>query len=294
MDGDANALYRNDPSPDGSGRTFVDVADSAGVAWGGRAPREPTNGTVRPCAADVDGDGRLDLVTANYGRPGLFLNRGRGRFEDAAAAWGLTADSRDDTCALDDVDHDGRVDLYLNGTVTGGVSHPDRLYRNAPGSGPGQAARFEDVTPANVRALHADHGAQWADFDGDGDADLALTGVRPAPEGMHHLLRNLLPDADARRSLAVAVVDARGRATRAGAEVRVYAAGTRRLLGTRLVDTGSGYDAQSELPVHFGLPSPGRVDVEVTWPNGRRRVVTHARGVDPAAHRGRALVVRVP
>ncbi len=282
MDGDANALYRNDRAGRG-GTRFTDVAESLGVQWGGRAPRDATNGTVRPCAADVDNDGRLDLFAANYGPNGLFLNRG-GRFDDASAAWGVAVDGRYDTCAFADVDNDGWLDLYVNGTVTGGTSYPDYLYRNT-------GTRLDDVTPANVRALHADHGAAWADFDGDGDLDLALTGVRP--DGMHFVLGNTLVPGATRRSLAVRVVDPRGRATRAGAEVRVYAAGTRRLLGTRLVDTGSGYDAQSDLPVHVGLGDVRRVDVEVTWPNGARRVVTRARGVDAAAYAGKALVVRV-
>jgi hypothetical protein len=165
MDGDANALFRN------VGGRFTDVAPALGLAWGGRTPALATHGTVRPCAADVDGDGRLDLVTANYGPAGLFLGRAAGRYEDVSARWGVAVDSRDDACALADVDHDGRLDLYVNGTVTGGVSHPDRLFRNT-------GAAFEDVTPANVRALHADHGVQWADFDADGDVDLALTGGR--------------------------------------------------------------------------------------------------------------------
>src|SRR5829696_4117360 len=43
MDGDANALYRND-----KGR-FTDVAEAASLAWGGRLPRDAANGTVRPC-----------------------------------------------------------------------------------------------------------------------------------------------------------------------------------------------------------------------------------------------------
>jgi hypothetical protein len=279
MDGDANALFRNE------GGRFADAAEAAGVAWAGRAPRDSAAGTVRPCAADVDGDGRLDLYAANYGPDGLLLARAGGRFEDASAAWGIAAsDSRDDACAFADVDHDGRLDVYVNGTVTAGTSWPDRLLRNA-------GTRFEDVTPENVRALHADHGVQWADFDADGDVDLALTGVRQ--DGTHALLRNLLPPADARRSLHVRVVDGRGRATRAGAEVRVYAAGTRRVLATRLVDTGSGYDAQSELPVHVGLAAAGRVDVEATFPRAGRRVTARVRGVDPARWRGRALVVRV-
>ena len=278
MDGDANALYRND------GMHFTDVAAAAGVAWGGRAAGDPANGTVRPCAADVDGDGRLDLVTANYGPNGLFLGRPGGRFEDASTAWGVAVDSRYDTCALDDFDHDGRIDLYVNGTVTGGTSYPDHLYRNT-GHG------FEEVTPANVAALHADHGVQWADVDGDGAVDLALAGSRN--DGMHLILRNVLDPGVARRSLAVRVLDAKGHATRAGAVVRVYRAGSRRPVGTRLVDSGSGYDAQSDLPVHFGLPDDARVDVEVTWPANGKPVVVRSRNVDPRAWQGRALIIRV-
>ena len=295
MDGDANALYRNDPStslragpsPGASGqaRHFTDVAAEHGVAWGGRLPNDSTNGTVRPCAADVDGDGRLDIVTANYGKNGLFLNRGHGRFEDASAAWWIDADSRFDTCALDDFDNDGRLDLYVNGTVTGGTSYRDYLYRNT-------GTHFEDVTPENVKTLQADHGAIWADFDRDGDVDLALTGSRP--DGMHLIMRNDLDPAAARRSLAVSVVDMRGRAVLPGAEVRVYTSGTHRLLGTRLVDTGSGYDSQSVMPQHFGLPASTTVDVEVTYPHAGRRQVTHVPGVEPRRLLTRQLVVKVP
>ena len=277
MDGDANGLFRND------GGRFHDVADEAGVAWGGRAPRELANGTVRPCAADVNGDGRLDLFMANYGPNGLFLNRGGGRFEDVSVARGVAIDSRYDACAFADIDHDGRLDLYVNGTVTGGVSHRDWLFRNL-------GDRFADVTTENIRALEADHGVQWADYDADGDEDLALTGARP--DGMHLVLRNDLPAEIASRSLRILVVDGNGRATRPGAEVRLFAAGTRRLLGTRIVDTGSGYDAQSSMPVHFGLPSFDAVDVEVTWPARGSRSTTRVRGVSPRQWRGNVLTVR--
>jgi hypothetical protein len=109
---------------------------------------------------------------------------------------------------------------------------------------------------------------------------------------MHSLLRNDLDASVARRSLSVAVVDARGRATLAGAEVRLYAAGTRRILGTRLVDSGSGYDAQSVMPVHFGLSAAAPVDVEVIYPRGGKRVVTRSRSVVPQQWQGKSLVVR--
>jgi hypothetical protein len=278
MDGDANALYRND---DGK---FTDIAEAAGLQWGGRAPRETTNGTVRPCAADVDTDGRMDLFMANYGPNGLFLNRGRGRFEDVSKAWAIAIDGRYDACAFADVDNDGRLDLYVNGTVTGGTSYRDYLFRQvAP-------TLFQDVTPGNIKALQADHGVQWADFDRDGDLDLALTGSRP--DGMHLLLRNMLPAADARRSLQVRVQDARKHAHFAGAEVCVFEAGTTRRIGCRIVDSGSGYDSQNDMPVHIGLPTAGRVDVVVS-PKQKGLSVARVTNVDPARQANRVLVVTV-
>ena len=274
MDGDANALYRND-----NGK-FVDVAAAAGIEWGGRAPKSAANGTVRLCAADVDNDGKFDLFAANYGPLGFFSNRGKGMFEDRSAAWAIGIDSRYDTCAFDDFDHDGRLDLYVNGTITGGASWQDSLFRNTGES-------FVDVTPPSIRKLQADHGAQWADVDGDGDVDLALNGSRA--DGMHLVLRNMLPAADASRGLQIRVLDAKGHATRAGAEVRVYAAGSTRLIGARIVDSGSGYDAQNDMPVHVGVPAGvAKVDVQVIVPRKGTRSVTWQRGVSP----GKTITVR--
>ena len=256
MDGDANGVFRND------GGRFTDVAAQLGLEWGGRAPGLATNGTVRPCAADVDNDGRLDLFFANYGPNGLFLNRGDSRFDDVSAAWGVAIEGRYDTCAFADVDNDGRVDLYVNGTVTGGVSHPDFLFRNT-------GTRFDDETPAPIRALAASHGAQWSDFDADGDADLALAGT--AAGMTHPLLRNLQPRDASARALHVHVLDANDRAI-PGAEVRVYRAGTRTLVATRLVDTGSGYNAQSVQPLHIGVGGATTIDIELILPAlGNRR-----------------------
>ncbi len=267
MDGDANGLLRND-----AGR-FTDVAAAAGVAWGGREPKQAANGTVRPCVADVNNDGHLDLFMANYGRNGLFLNRGGGRFTDASAEWKIDVDGRYDTCALADFDNDGRVDLYVNGTVTGGTSYRDYLFRNT-------GDEFADVTPDTLKALEADHGAQWADFDGDGDEDLALAGAQPT--GMHLVLRNMLAPGPAAGSLRVSLADAKGRLSLAGAEVRVFATGTRRLLGTRILDSGSGYNSQNAMPVHFGLGQHRRVDIEVIVSRGGARRASLIRNLEVA------------
>ncbi|MEX2272167.1 MAG: CRTAC1 family protein [Vicinamibacterales bacterium] len=276
MDGDANGLYRN------SRGRFTDVAAAMGAEWAGRAPREPSNGTVRPCALDANGDGWLDLFGANYGPNGLLLLTRRGPASDASRLLGVAYDGRHDTCAPADADNDGRIDIYVNGTITGGVQHRDYLLHNT-------GDVFSDATPDNVRALPASHGASWADVDADGDLDLAIAGT--TPQVMPLLLRNELPAGAAGRSISVRVLDRRGRAIRAGAEVRVYLAGTRRLLATRLVDSGSGYNSQSDLPVHVGLADTGRVDVQVIFPARGSRVAVWRRGVFP--ERTRAITMRV-
>jgi len=102
-------------------------------------------------------------------------------------------------------------------------------------------------------------------------------------------MRNMLPAADASRGLHIRVVDAKGHATRAGAEVRAFAAGSTRLIGSRLVDSGSGYDAQNDIPVHFGVPAGvSRVDVQVIVPAGGKRTAIWQRGVAP----GKTITIR--
>ncbi len=103
----------------------------------------------------------------------------------------------------------------------------------------------------------------------------------------------MLPEADARRSLSIRVVDGDGRATRAGAVVRVFATGTRRLLASRLVDSGSGYSSQNDMPVHVGLAAMAAVDVEVSWPANGKVLTASAKNVNPRDFAGRSLVVNV-
>ncbi|MFP5354536.1 MAG: FG-GAP repeat domain-containing protein, partial [Gemmatimonadota bacterium] len=275
QDGDANGFFRN------VGGRFVDVADSLGLSERGR---RADLGGVGPALADFDNDGDLDLFVANYGPDALYRNDG-GRFTNVASSLGLAGDYHSVSAAWGDVDNDGRLDLYVTSYLSGQRDTPDHFFRNA-------GDRFVDVMPAVIAANNGSHGVTWADFDGDGDLDLALANNHVA--GTHPLYRNLLTPAIAERSLQVTVRDARGRATRAGSEVRVYAAGTRRLSGMRLVDTGGGYDSQGVTPVHVALPSLDRVDVEVTVLTTGGRVTRRLAGVDSRAYRGRSLEVRAP
>lgn len=277
QEGDANGFFRNDRG------VFADVAAAAGVGMAGRPKDE---GGVGPAIADIDGDGDFDLFVANYGPHNLFRNE-RGRFTDVARASGLVTAGHVTTAAFGDVDADGWPDLYLGAFLGTAPNYRDYLFLNG-GKAQGDGWGFADALPGLLLAHDATHGAQWADFDADGRLDLALTN-NDARGGGHPLLRNVTPPRG--QLMAVQVVDAAGRMTRAGAEVRVYRAGTRTLVASGLVDGGSGYCSQNAMPVFVAAPASGRVDVEVTMPAGGTRGVARVANVDPSSMKGKPLRV---
>jgi len=276
QDGTLNGLYRND------GNRFVDVAHDLGVDASGRPSSFGSNG---PSVADFDNDGNLDLFVAGYGANFLFHNDGGGKFTNVAESRGVAGGEKATPSNWGDFDNDGRVDLYVSSYIDKAVNEKDYLFHN-------DGDRFSNVLPPEFVKHGATHGIQWADFDGDGALDLAIANNNPG--GTHYLYKNMLPPERARRSLQVMVLDHQGHATRAGSEVRIYAPGTRTVWGGRIVDSGSGYCSQSVLPVHFGLPTDGRVDVEVTGFMKGGRKITRVANVDPNKLPRRVLVVKLP
>ncbi len=116
---------------------------------------------------DLDLDGDLDLyVTRRSDAPGnlLFENVG-GVLRARPEGTGFDRPATDVAQAWADYDGDGDFDLYLAGVF---VSRP-RLLRNDGGF------RFTDVSAeAGLDTLAAAIGGAWADFDDDGDPDLAI------------------------------------------------------------------------------------------------------------------------
>jgi len=131
---------------------------------------------------------------------------------------------------------------------------------------------------------------QWVDYNRDGGLDLSIDRGYTS-RGGHFLFKNLLPDVVRQRSLSVAVLDANGHQTRFGSEVRVFDA-SGRIVATRLVPAGGGYDTQSAAPAHFGLASPSPVTIEVTFMSRKGRQKQTVRNISPADYRGRSLVIR--
>ena len=155
-------LYRNR----GDG-TFADVTAEAGVA------RE-YGSALGVAAADIDGDGWVDIYVANDGEPNqLWINQQDGSFRNGALLAGAALNGSGRTegsMGVDagDFDNDGDDDLFM----THLTRETNTLYIN-DGSG-----LFEDRTVTTglgaPSVAYTGFGTGWFDFDNDGWLDLLI------------------------------------------------------------------------------------------------------------------------
>ncbi len=139
---------------------FVDVTDESGLR------SEATWKYGGPTLADLDNDGRHDLILTNHHEvpAQLFFATDDNRFAESGPVmrWDVHG------IAAGDYDADGLVDLVVSlGGGNGTSPQPPRLLRNTGGG-------FEDVTAAaGIAELGArGRSVRWIDLDTDGDLDL--------------------------------------------------------------------------------------------------------------------------
>ncbi len=265
-----NYLYHN--RRDG---TFEEIGASAGIGFGedGKA-----RGAMGIDAADYDGSGRESLLIGNFTNEMLALYRNTGQeiFLDEAPVSGIGQPSLLTLafgCFFFDYDLDSRQDIFVaNGHVETDIervqpsvtyAEPPHLFRGVGGG------RFESVTRESGEALgvpRVGRGAAYADFDGDGDLDVAMT----TNNGAAVLLRN---DGETGNDW-IRILLSGGATNRDAIGARVtLKAGS--LAETRWLRSSSSYASQSERVLTFGLGPPrgrgagGTVEVEVVWPDGK-------------------------
>jgi hypothetical protein len=258
-----NFLFRNK----GDG-TFAESAVLLGVAFNEHGKSMAGMGVD---FRDADNDGRPDIVQT--GMVGdmfpLYHNTGSG-FEDQTSAAGLarlTARLTAWGVGLCDFDNDGWKDLFTaNGSILDNAREvenlPDRLplklFRN-------QAGKFTDSQALGLADARIHRGAAFADFDGDGRLDIAVSALNDAPR----LLLNRTTGAG--NWLLLDLEGTRDNRDGLGAVVTVTAAG-RKL--TNHATTSVGYLSASDRRVHFGLGSATRADrIEIRWPSGARQTL---------------------
>jgi hypothetical protein len=147
-------------------------------------------GAVQASPADLDGDGRIDIV-ALFGRQHeavvAFLNRGAPAFEKRTLftaptpSWGSTG------LELVDLDRDSDLDLLLtNGdTLEDASVKPYHGVRWLENRGLGPWVQHE------LAALPGAQRAVARDLDGDGDLDVVVAAFLPDPESVHGALTSL-------------------------------------------------------------------------------------------------------
>ena len=270
-DGHPNRLYASEPwvgtDPADLGFRLSDLTETADVGDSGSG--------MGIAAGDYDGDGFFDLFVTNWERElnALYRNQlaeeGQLTFQYSTFRIGISGLGNGMTgwgTHLADFDLDTDEDLLIvNGRVpvTNLETDPElvRYYRNrsvdAPGK-PGRTGQFLEWTgPVGLKELGPllGRGSALADFDNDGDLDVALSTVA----GPLHLLANTGATGHWLIFDPGAVVP--------GLRIDVELPDGRLL--RREVRAGSSYQAGEDHRLHIGLgPHTAVATVTAYWPDG--------------------------
>ncbi len=225
-------------------------------------------------AGDFDNDGDEDLFMTELTAQGnnLYVNDGRGSFEDGSVRSSLGPASLGYTgfgAAWSDFDNDGWLDLLtVNGAVVAGeptlLRQRKQLFRNlGPSADSGHAPRFEDVSAraGNVfQLLEIGRGAAFGDVDNDGDVDVVVANN----DGPVRLLVNNIGSKN--HWIGLRLIG--GGRDLLGARVEIIRE-TAPTLWRRSRTDGS-YASANDPRVLVGLgASQAAPDVRVHWPDGR-------------------------
>ena len=260
-----NFLFLNQ----GDGR-FVESGIDAGLAFDTTGS---ATGAMGIDAARYDNDDKLAIAIGNFANEmsSFYVARpGESVFSDDAIVTGVGPPSRRALTfglVFLDADLDGRLDmLAANGHVEPAISRVQASQSYAQSAqlfwhcGADCRRRYLLADGGNLANPLVGRGAAYADIDGDGDLDLALTQTG----GRAVLLRN--DQAFGHRWARFVLHGQPPNRHAIGATVTLKAGGTTQ---TRTVMPARSYLSQVELPVTFGLGDTQRIDsVAVRWPNG--------------------------
>jgi hypothetical protein len=257
---------------------------------------------------DVFNDGRLSIYKTNISEPGvlvqandLWVPRARTagnalQFENLASTMGVDLGGWSWGAQFGDLNNDGNLDLYLvNGYVSAGertsywydfaeiavghkriiadASHwPPMRGRSLSGYQQKRlwindgAGRFTEVAQdVGARDTYDGRAVALVDLNNRGVLDIVVANQR----GPLLVYANTV--APGRHWVAFELEGTASNRSAIGARVEIAWNGQRQV---QEVNGGSGFSAQNQRRLHFGLGSAGVVDtVEIRWPSGKRQTI---------------------
>jgi enediyne biosynthesis protein E4 len=289
-------LYVND-----GGRRFVEAGRERGVA---RTPKSGMNAAF----GDIFNDGRLSIYKTNISEPGVLVQAndlwvpkirstaGVPEYENLASALGLDLGGWSWGAQFGDLNNDGTLDVYLvNGYVSAGertsywydfaqiaVGHsriigdaknwPAMKGRSLSGYqrkrvwlNDGAGRFIEAAQDIGATDTYDGRAVALADVSNRGVLDVLVANQR----GPFLLYRNeVAPD---RHWIAFALEGTTSNRSAIGARVEVQWSGRRQV---QEVSGGSGFSAQNDRRLHYGLGTATSVDrVVIRWPSGRTQTI---------------------
>jgi hypothetical protein len=249
--------------------TFKDVSFASGVAASDDGRYEAGMGVD---AADVDGDGWADTYVTHLAMElnRLYHNNHDESFDDATYKSGLVSSATQlsgVSARMFDYDNDGWVDIcQANGAMLENISmyhadiswkEPKLMSRNLGG---GKFEKVSEQLGPDFMKPTVGRGLAVADFDNDGDLDVAVSNSNEFPQ----VLRN--DGGNANNWLEVMLVGVKSNRDGRGAALKLTTEG---FVEYRQAQGGMSYMSAQDPRIAFGLGRRKSVEsLEITWPSG--------------------------
>jgi len=259
-----NFLFEN--NHDG---TFSDVSLISGLAASEDGRYEAGMGID---AADVDGDGNLDIYITHldFELNRLYHNNGDGTFTDATYSSGIGNKAillSGVAAKFIDYDNDGWPDiLQANGAMVDNVQlyhslvtykEPLLMFRNL---GHGQFEKTSDTLGPDFNRPMVGRGLATADFFNDGQIGIAVNCRGESPV----ILRN---EGTSNHWLEVLLIGTKSNRDGIGSLLKLSSGGVVQVDQSK---GGTSYMSASDPRIHFGLGKRSKIDsLQITWPSGK-------------------------
>ncbi|WP_417382408.1 CRTAC1 family protein [Gimesia sp.] len=259
-----NFLYLND----GQGKL-----DEVGIINGAAVDDRATpNGSMGVDIMDYNQDGLSDLWVANYEKEAfaLYRNDGDSQFLHVSNDTGVTSIGTlfvgfGTVCA--DFDLDGDEDIFV---VNGHVAYYslNSPFRQKPLYLENQGGRFSQIEfdeNSYLGQSHSGRGLALADFNDDGNLDLAVSNFSDPPAILNNKARG------EGQWISVRLIGTRSNRDAVGARLVLHTSSGDQ---TRQIKGGGSYLSSGDLRVHWGVPKDVTVNsLTVYWPSGVRQEV---------------------